>query len=285
MNKSAVVTGASSGIGLGLSQLLAEDGYRVLMMDIHADRLAEAAASVGAAAETFAGDIADPSVCTALADAAFDRFGTVDLVFANAGIGMTVPLIEATADQFDTVFNINTKGAWLSAQAFARRWIDTGASGRLCLTGSEHSIGFQHAGSGLYTASKHALLGLADVLRHELPESISVSVLCPGLAATNIYDARHVPGTALRSERAIEFSKAIMDRGMSPREVARHAIDYTLQGEFLIFTHAVSRPPADTRWQEIDRAFRLQAPPGPDDDKYDVNKVVADVRAAFKSRQ
>lgn len=285
MSQVAVVTGASSGIGLALSERLLKDGYRVMMMDIHAERLAAVAEKLGAKAATFSGDIADPAICRALADFAYDTFGSVDLVFANAGLGINAPLVDATPEQFDTTFGVNTKGAWLTAQAFVRRWLDADESGRICITGSEHSIGFQHAGNGLYTASKHAVLGLADVLRHELPDTISVSVLCPGLVATNIFDAAHVPGVPQRSERTLAFSKAVMDRGMAPEEVARHTIAMTLKGEFLIFTHAVARAAAEQRWREIDQAFAEQAPPSDDDEKYDVNKVVAEVRRAYRSRQ
>lgn len=284
MSQSAIVTGASSGIGLALAQALVADGYRVMMADIHEARLKQAAAPLGSAVEILAGDIADPSITTSLAEQAFACFGTVDLVFANAGIGMNAPLLKARPEQFDRVFDINVKGAWLTAQAVAQHWVKTGAKGRICITGSEHSLGYQHAHSGLYTASKHAVLGLADVWRHELPDTISISVLCPGLVATQIYDTRHVPGTRTPSPDALAFGEQMMGRGMAPEQVARQAIDGTLAGEFLIVTHSVSRPGAEQRWQEIERAFDEQAPATGAHDKYDVETIMAELLAKARSR-
>jgi NAD(P)-dependent dehydrogenase (short-subunit alcohol dehydrogenase family) len=284
MNKAAIVTGASSGIGLALAQALVADGYRVMMADIHEARLKQVAAPLGNAVKTLAGDIAAPSVSEALAEQAFTVFGSVDLVFANAGIGMNAPLLKARPEQFDRVFDINVKGAWLTAQAVARRWVEAGANGRICITGSEHSLGYQHAYSGLYTASKHAVIGLADVWRHELPETISISVLCPGLVATQIYDARHVPGARTPSPDALAFGQQVMGRGMPPEEVARKAIDGTLAGDFIIVTHSVSRPGAETRWHEVERAFAEQAPPTGAHDKYDVETVIAELTETARLR-
>ncbi len=285
MSKSAVVTGAASGIGLGMAQLLIQDGYKVLLTDINGDALDAAVAELGENASALQGDIADPALIEALAAQAFDTFGSVDLVFANAGVSTGASLLKATPAQFDLIFGVNTKGAWLTAKAFANRWQETGASGRICITGSEHSLGFQHAGVGLYTASKHAILGLGDVLRRELPDTISLSVFCPGIVATNIYDQSHIEGVAEIPASAKAYGAAIMARGMSPQSVARKAIDGTLRGDFLILTHAVARDGAQERWQAIDTAFATQAPPDDTTEQYRTAKIVADVRAEFKSRQ
>ena len=285
MSKSAVVTGAASGIGLGMAQVLIQDGYKVLLTDINGEALDAAVAELGQNAYALQGDIADPALIETLAAQAFNTFGTVDLVFANAGVSTGAPLLKATPEQFDLIFGVNTKGAWLTAKAFANRWQETGASGRICITGSEHSLGFQHAGVGLYTASKHAILGLGDVLRRELPDTISLSVYCPGIVATNIYDQSHIDGVAEIPDAAKAYGAAIMAHGMSPTSAARKAIEGTLRGDFLIVTHAVARDGAEERWRAIDTAFATQAPPDETSEQYRIPKIVAAVRAEFKSRQ
>ncbi len=285
MSQAAIVTGGASGIGLAIASQLVEQGYQVLICDLHKARLAEAAEALGENVITLFGDVSDPAVISKMTDMAFEAFGQVDLVFANAGLGINAPLLNATPDQFDTTFGVNTKGAWMTVQAVAQRWLETGASGKLCITGSEHSLGFQHAGNGLYTAAKHAVLGLADVLRHELPENISISVLCPGLVATNIYDTSHIEGTRELPPQAKAFSAAVMAKGMPAREVAAKAIAGTRAGEFLIVTHAIARDAAEQRWQDIDTAFAKQAPRSEDSDKYLVTKVIDEVRAEYRSRQ
>lgn len=285
MKGAAIVTGAASGIGRAIAAQLIGEGYNVLITDIHAKRLHKTATTLGSNALALVGDIADPAFTTALANAAFEAFGQVDMVFANAGLGINAPLLDATPDQFDLTFGVNTKGAWLTVQAVARRWVADGTSGKICITGSEHSLGFQHAGNGLYTASKHAVLGLADVLRHELPDTISISLLCPGLVDTGIYDASHIPGAPDLPAHSKAFGAAVMAEGMPPSEVASRAIAGTRRGDFLIVTHAASSPPTVRRAQEVADAFATQAPAGSDDADYDVISVMKRVRSAYKSGQ
>lgn len=281
----AVVTGAASGIGRAIATALIAEGWHVLLTDIHTERLQKTVADLGDNAIGLQGDIAAPDMAKTLADKAFSAFGAVDMVFANAGLGINAPLLDATPDQFDLTFGVNTKAAWLTVQAFARHWVENGLMGKICITGSEHSLGFQHAGNGLYTASKHAVLGLADVLRHELPERISVSVLCPGLVNTGIYDVSHIPGTHDLPPQSKAFGAAVMARGMDPAEVARRAIDGTRRGDFLIVTHDASHPPTVKRAQEVADAFATQAPKGSDAADYDVTSVMKSVRAAYRSGQ
>lgn len=221
-------------------------------------------------------DLASPHNVANLAQQALFRFETVDLVFANAGIGAPGGLTKASPELFDAVFNINVKSQWLTAQVFARHWIDTEQAGRICLTASEHSLGYQHAGAGLYTASKHAILGLADVWRHELPDSISISVLCPGIVKTGFFDQSHVDGAPKPRPEARAFSEQVMAHGMSPIDVAEATIDGTLDGEFLIVTHRVARQAALARWQDIDAAYSRQVP-NDDAADYGVSSIIAKV--------
>jgi short-subunit dehydrogenase len=169
------------------------------------------------------------------------------------------------------------RGVWNVAAVFGKAMIARG-HGYLCLTASEHSFGFQHGGAGIYTASKHAVYGLAEVLRTELPEAVGLSVLFPGLAATEIYDSARYD-TSPRPDPFKPVRRAVIEAGMPAEEVARATLEGVARGDFLIVTHAHSRVAADRRYQEIVAAFEAQAPMTPDAGRYDVVKIAAQVRA------
>ncbi|MEL6830125.1 MAG: SDR family oxidoreductase [Pseudomonadota bacterium] len=280
----AVVTGAASGIGRAIAEGLASRGYQLVLCDVDREGLNELGDALETESSIFVANLASPHNIANLAQQTLFRFGKADLVFANAGVGAPGRLTKASPDLFDTVFDINVKSQWLTGQVFARHWIDQGQAGRICLTASEHSLGFQHAGAGLYTASKHAILGLADVWRHELPDSISLSVLCPGIVKTGFFDQSQVEGAPKPGQEARAVSERVMAHGMSPFEVAEAAIRGTLNGDFLIVTHRVARDGALKRWQDIEAAYEAQVPSdGEDDDKYRVSSIIAKVTRDLKS--
>ena len=284
MTKTAVVTGAASGIGRAIAEGLANRGYQLVICDVDRDGLTELEERLPTEVSTFVANLASPHSVANLAQQALFRFGGADLVFANAGIGAPAGLTKATPDLFDTVFNINVKSQWLTGQVFARHWIEAGESGQICLTASEPSLGFQHAGAGLYTASKHAILGLADVWRHELPDSISLSVLCPGIVKTGFFDQSQVDGAPKPRPEARAVAERVMAHGMSPYEVAEAAIEGTLRGDFLIVTHRVARAGALKRWQDIEAAYDAQVPASEDDaSAYRVSDIISKVTSELKS--
>ena len=280
--KGAVVTGAGSGIGRAIVAELVARGARVLAADIVDDGLASLVAEFGPAVATRRCDVADPAQVEALAEAAVERFGTVDAVFANAGVIANGPLVKSSAAEFDWLMGINLRGAWATMTAFARIMLQQDSGGRICVTASEHSLGLQHAGAGLYTASKHAVLGLADVLRAELPQKITVSAFCPGLVATALGDGPRPEGLPAPGERQRALGKAVQQRGMPAAEAARAAVDGAGRGDFLIVTHANALAAAQRRHAEIEAAFAAQAPAGDDADRYDVNRIVAEIMAERK---
>src|SRR5436305_9781795 len=121
--KVAVVTGASSGLGVAFAQALAEAGADVAIGARRIDRLAETKRLVedaGRRALAVATDVADPESCQELVDAAMLEFGRIDILVNNAGIGTAVPATRETPEQFRTVLDINLHGAYWMAQACAR---------------------------------------------------------------------------------------------------------------------------------------------------------------------
>lgn len=277
-----VVTGAASGIGRAMVEALVADGASVLACDIVQAPLEELGRELGAAVRTQVCDISDPSAIEALAQRAVAEFGIIDAVFANAGVIANGPLVKASVAEFDWIFAINARGAWATMTAFARIMLGQDSGGRICVTASEHSLGLQHAGAGLYTATKHAVLGFADVLRAELPAKITISAFCPGLVATGLGDASRPEGLPQPGERQRALGKAVQQRGMPAAEAARAALAGTLRGDFLIVTHANAFAAAQARFTEIEAAFAAQAPVDETVDRYDVNRIVAEILAEQK---
>jgi len=269
MAPTVVITGAASGIGKALALAHSEMGDRVHALDRDGDGLAPLAA---AGMVTRQVDVSDCAAMEELARSVWEEAGGVDRVYANAGVAANGSLLKATPDQFARCFAVNVIGAWATLQVFARRMVEAGREGRLCVTGSEHSLGFHHAGAGVYTASKHAVLGLADVWRQELPDGISISVLCPGLTATGLGESPEA------SEKANAFGRAMMGEGLDPAIVARATIEGVERGDFIITSHTASRIGWDARLRDVEAAFAKVPAEGRDVERYAVPKAIQRVR-------
>lgn len=274
--ENAVITGGASGMGLEMARHIIDRGGHAFIADMDESRFEDASSRLGERSTIRKTDVSREDEVESMARAAFEELGHVDLVFANAGLQFDAPVIEAGSHEFDLQVGTNLKGSWMTAKAFARRWIDRGETGRICFTGSEHSLGFQHDGAALYTATKHAILGLADVMRREMPEKIGISVFCPGLVNTSFYASREKAGLKEDGE-TLETGEKLMARGMPASEAAQAAVEGTLAGKWLIVTHAVAREGAKQRWKEIDEAFQDQAPPGSDAHNYKVRELKQEI--------
>ena len=278
--KSAVVTGGGNGIGKALGLALAEEGVNIAVADIEEAAARSAAAEIaGRGVKSFglATDVTDEAGVSALADAAWDAFGQVDILVNNAGVTpAAMPLAATSAADFNWVFAVNVGGVLNGIRTFVPRFAAAGGDCLILNTASEHSLGVPHIGGGLYTATKHALLGLSDVLRQELPENIKVSVLCPGIVDSTIWRAserrQEVYGGASPAEEAAgEFVRQI---GMPAEEVAAMTIAGIRAGKFFIVTHPHSAAFAEARWAEIEQAFAEQAPRREGDEKYNLAPIM-----------
>jgi NAD(P)-dependent dehydrogenase (short-subunit alcohol dehydrogenase family) len=281
MGKRVVITGAASGIGKALAESLAAQGARLVLADIDSERVKALAAGLNGAI-ALGCDVSDHASVEALAGAAQAELGGIDLVFANAGTILNGPLVKSTPEEFDWLMGVNLRGAWSSLTVFARALLAQDEGGRICVTASEHSLGLQHTGAGIYTASKQAVLALAEVMRAELPEKIGISVFCPGLVSTGLADAARPGHLRQPTDHQRDFSRAVQAQGMSAAEAAVAAIAGTCQGDFLIVTHPNSFAAAQIRYAEIEAAFASQAPVGDDASRYDVNRIVAELMTAPK---
>lgn len=186
--KRAIVTGASSGLGVAFAQALAEAGADVALGARRADRLSETAALVQAAgrrAITVATDVADPDQCQALVDATVTELGGVDILINNAGLGTAVPATRETPEQFRQVIDVNLNGCYWMAQACGRV-MGAGSS----IVNISSVLGLTTAGlpQAAYSASKAGLIGLTRDLAQQWAgrKGIRVNAIAPGFFASEM---------------------------------------------------------------------------------------------------
>ncbi len=239
MIETAVITGAASGIGLGLAQALVAQGARVVLADIEIDRARNAAHELGPNAIAMAVDHADEASITALAEAAFAELGEIGAVFANAGVGAGGPIFTTPQRNIDWVLSVNLLGPLWLARSFVPRMITQDTPSRFVLTGSEHSLGLPHRGgqASIYTISKHAVLGFAETLRRDLDgTNVGVSIICPAVVSTDIWNPlrnRHerFGGPRLVAERPNG------QIGLDTSTAAARILDGIAANEFFVLTH------------------------------------------------
>ena len=234
--KTAVITGAGSGIGRSTALLLARHGARVHLADINV----AAAEAVVAEVERGAGsavahtlDVADPASVEALAEAVFAADGHVDVLHNNAGIGHGANIEATTVEDWQRVIGINLLGVAYGVQSFVPRMLRQGRPASVINTASMAGI-VPTAKMAPYCASKFGVVGLSEALNAELSgRGIHVSAICPGIIDTPIIATGIMRGeVAAIQEKASEFYAR---RGASPDEVAQ-AVLRTIAKHRLIVT-------------------------------------------------
>ena len=180
--KVAVVTGASSGLGVAFAQALAQAGADVVLGARRVERLSETGALIEAEGRKFASlqtDVTNPDDCTALIALAIERFGRVDILVNNAGVGTAVPATSETPDQFRHVIDVNLMGAYWMAQAFARAAKNGGV-----IVNISSILGMRPGDlpQAAYASSKAGLIGLTRDLAAQWTgrKGIRVNALAPG---------------------------------------------------------------------------------------------------------
>ena len=236
--KVAFVTGAASGIGLGISTALAQAGVKVMMCDIEKAALDEAVAGLKQTNADVEGVIADVSLkaqLQAAADATMAQFGRVDILVNNAGVGGGGRYGEWTDDGWDWTIGVNLMSVVWGIEIFGPLIEAHGEGGQIVSTAS--IAGFLPVTNPPYNVTKAGVVALSEGLRAELePRGIGVSVLCPGFIRTKIMDsARNVPDR-FKGARDTTGESANLDHSefaQMAREAIAHGIDPLYVGELV----------------------------------------------------
>jgi NADP-dependent 3-hydroxy acid dehydrogenase YdfG len=196
--KVAVITGASSGIGEATARLLVKEGVSVVLAARRKERMDALVEELGDRAMAVAADVGDQQQVTALFDQVRERFGGLDLLFNNAGIGINGPFADTKPEDWKTQVDANLYGVFNCTHAAIP--LLRGREG--AMISSVSSVGGRYgiAGWSVYNATKFAVVGFHDALRKELgPDGIRVSLIEPGSVWTEW--GHNVPEDVMRERR------------------------------------------------------------------------------------
>jgi 3-hydroxybutyrate dehydrogenase len=196
--KSAIVTGAASGIGKAIAELLASRGAAVAIADLNlsaAQAVATSIAAAGGRALGVAMDVTDEKAVNLATDTVAEVFGGVDILVSNAGIQIVAPIEDYAFSDWKKMLAIHVDGAFLTTKAALKYMYADNRGGTVIYMGSVHS----HEASPLksaYVTAKHGLLGLARVLAKEgAAHNVRSHVICPGFVRTPLVD-KQIPEQA-----------------------------------------------------------------------------------------
>jgi 3-oxoacyl-[acyl-carrier protein] reductase len=211
--KVVVITGATSGIGLETARAMVSQGAKVVLNARKEGALKELVAELKEPNATYvAGDCADPAVCRKIAAKAIEVFSTIDIVVPNAGIGLYGSILDWSDEEVNNMMRTNFEGTVHLVRACTKTLVDKGV-GEIIIVASV--AGFYGAGKeAIYAGTKHAQVGFADGLDHELREKgIRVSVVAPAGVSTNF---------AFGTGREANSPK--LDSYLRPEEVAEQIV-------------------------------------------------------------
>jgi NAD(P)-dependent dehydrogenase (short-subunit alcohol dehydrogenase family) len=256
----AVVTGGASGIGLGIARAAVAEGMRVALLDIEDAALDGARRSLGADAIALRADVSDPATLAAAAEQVLARFGRIDVICNNAGVLTQGRLAESRIRDWEWLVGVNLLGVVHGIRVFVPHLRAHGEGGHVVNTASVAGLSALPGGLGIYTATKHAVVALSEVLHEELaPEGIGVSVLCPGGVRTRIFEAgRNRPevlggpdADALRAAAA----NGVAEMGMDPLAVGERVLRAIRANELYVLTHPEFRAAFAARAEAILAAY------------------------------
>jgi NAD(P)-dependent dehydrogenase (short-subunit alcohol dehydrogenase family) len=293
--RTAVITGAASGFGLETARLAAREGMNLVMADVQADVLENAAAEIaalGAAVLPLRLDVSKAAEVEVLGAATFARFGVPHVVFNNAGVGSGGLIWEHSVADWEWVIGVNLMGVAHGVRVFTPRMLDAakadpGYEGHIVNTASMAGL-LNPPNMGVYNVSKHAVVSLTETLYQDLSlvtDQVTASVLCPYFVATGIHQShRNRPGDTptgkpTRSQRVAQamVSKAVESGKVTAAQVAGLVFDALRERRFYIYSHPKALGAVQTRLEDVMLARN------PTDPFADKPQIGADLRAALRS--
>ena len=257
INKTAFITGGASGIGLGIAKTLLKEGMNVVIGDVQDDRLDRAEAELKAISNNIMAvnvDVCSRSALQEVAEMIERRFGTLQVLCNNAGIGGGAKVLETPDERWRRVQEVNLWGPINGIKVFLPRMLESGEECHIVNTSSFSGI-HGHGNQSCYGASKFALVGLSEFLRNDLTDTeVSVSVLCPHVADTPIIDA-------LKEKVNDQVREMIEDMAVPADTVGQQVLNAIKNQEFYIFcdgTH--TRKMLEKRCEDMLAAMDRQFP-------------------------
>jgi len=248
--KVAVVTGAASGMGRAFAERFVQEGMKVVLADVEAGALEQAVDELKEAGGEVIGvrtDVSHLEDVEALAARTIDAFGAVHVVCNNAGVESGATFADIPAETWDWVLGVDLLGTIYGIKTFLPLLREHAPDGHIVNTSSVAGLDSYFLTASPYVAAKHAVVGLSETLFHELAaggEQIGVSVLCPGMIATQMpWSERnrpdHVPSSLEHPSRAqlIEITTMGAKHGMPPADVAELVVQAIREKRFYILTH------------------------------------------------
>ncbi len=257
--RTAVVTGATNGIGLGVAERFLREGMRVVMADVEPERLGRQAkrlVDAGGDVLPVVCDVREEAAISSLAQRTLSHYGGVHVVMNNAGVAPAGPMLETTPADWRWIVEVNLLGVANGVMTFAPILRDAG-EGHIINTASEAGL-VTSSVLGMYAATKHAVVGLTESLYRELEGTgVGVHCLCPNLVDTQIFhsERNRDDGEAMKPSQVATLAplrEAIAALGIGTEQVAGDVVDAIRQDRFWIFTHEITRRAAAARFADIE---------------------------------
>lgn len=263
--KTAVITGAASGIGLALAQRAAREGMRLVLADIDEARLAEAATTLPVAADALVTrrvDVSREEDIAALADAAFGRFGAVHLLCNNAGVGLTRLSWELSTADWEWILGVNLWSVVHAVHYFVPRMLAQEDESHVVNTASVAGL-LSTPAMAAYNVSKHGVVTLSETLYTELraqQAKIGVSVLCPAWVPTAIHTSERnrpqrfgeaAPPSAASAAYQERMGQAVKSGRLTADDMASAVFDAVAANRFYVIPHSRIKQAVRLRMEDI----------------------------------
>jgi NAD(P)-dependent dehydrogenase (short-subunit alcohol dehydrogenase family) len=296
--RTAVITGAASGFGLEVSRIAARESMNVVMADVQADALEQAAAEIGSSGApvlAYRLDVSKAAEVEALGAATLARFGAPSFVFNNAGVGTGGLIWESTLQDWDWVLGVNLMGVVHGLRVFTPMMLDAARKdadfeGHIVNTASMAGL-VNPPNMGVYNVSKHAVVSLSETLYQDLrlvTEQVTASVLCPFFVTTGITQSQRNRPAELCSDagptRSQLIGQAMSDKAVGSGKVtaamvAQQVFDALREQRFYIYSHPQALASVQTRLEDV---VQMRNPTDPFAHK---PQIGASLRAALRATE